>query len=289
MKLNKIGILILLIITISGKSYTQDSTQNRLKPLLIASSATYVTSLVLLDQLWYSDFERKGFHFFNDNREWKQVDKVGHFYSAFHISNASYKLLRWAYMDEDKSIFWGSIASVIALTPIEIFDGFSSEYGASYGDLIANTAGGLFFYGQQKTWGEIRVHPKYSFSQSPYAELRPETLGKNLSEELLKDYNAQTFWLSFDLSKFNAKLPKWLNIAMGYGANDMIFANDDSNKSAGFNPQRQFYIGLDLDLNEYKTRSKALNTLIYFVNMVKIPGPTLELRNGKFYFHSFYY
>ncbi|MEQ8925324.1 MAG: DUF2279 domain-containing protein [Fulvivirga sp.] len=282
--------ILLVVLSLSfSKTFSQDSTRNRLKPLLIASSATYATSLILLDQLWYADFEREGFHFFNDNKEWKQVDKVGHFYSAFHISSASYKLLRWAYQEENKSVFWGSIASVIALTPIEIFDGFSAEYGASYGDIIANTAGGLLFYGQQKAWGEIRIHPKYSFNRSEYAELRPEILGKNLNEELLKDYNAQTFWLSVDLSKFNTKFPKWLNIAFGYGAQDMVFANDESNKSAGFNPQRQFYLGLDLDLNEYKTRSKTLNTLIYFVNMIKIPSPTLELRDGKFYFHSFYY
>ena len=285
-----IRLLLILILTSTFiKSKAQDSTNTKIKPLIVTSAVVYTGSLIALDQLWYADFERESFHFFNDNNEWKQVDKIGHFYSSFHISHGYYNLLQWANVNEDKAIFWGSIASILAMTPIEVFDGFSAEYGASTGDLVANTSGTILFFSQMKMWKEIRIHPKYSFHRSDFAEMRPEVLGKNLNEELLKDYNAQAYWLSFDLSKFNIKLPKWLNVAVGYGAENMIYANDQQNMEVGLTPKRKFMIGIDFDLNEYKSRSNFVNTLIHFINLIKIPAPALEIKDGNFRFHSFYY
>ncbi|MEQ8476637.1 DUF2279 domain-containing protein [Fulvivirga sp.] len=289
MKWNRTLLICLLLFNLN--LYAQDSTtvSKRLKPLIIGGSIVYAGSLIALDQLWYSDYERESFHFFNDNKQWYQLDKLGHFYSSFHISKASYHGLKWAGLEETKSIFWGSMVSVLVMTPIEIFDGFSSEYGASSGDIIANSLGTALFFSQQSAWSEIRIHPKYSFNRTDYPKYRPEVLGSNFSEELIKDYNGQHQWLSFDLSKFNDKLPKWLNIAIGYGGKGMVYANEKDNEENGFNPRRQYFIALDFDFNEYKTRSKIVNTALYFVNMIKLPAPTLEFSDSKFKFHSFYY
>ncbi len=282
-------IRVIFLIMISNTWLLSQDTfrKNRLKPLVITSSAVYAASLVALNELWYADFERQSFRFFNDNKEWKQVDKIGHFYSAFHLSAAAYHGLNWAGVEDKKSVVWAGIVSAIVLSPIEIFDGFSAQYGASYGDLIANSAGGLFFISQKLFWNEIRIHPKFSFNRSGYASQRPEILGESLSQELLKDYNAQTYWLSLDLYRFNKSFPKWLNIGLGYGAKGMVFANDQQNENGGYNPERQFYLGLDFNLSDYKSNSKVLNTLIYFINLVRIPAPTLEYSDGNFHFHSF--
>ncbi|MEX2335939.1 MAG: DUF2279 domain-containing protein, partial [Fulvivirga sp.] len=107
--------------------------KNRIQPLLITSGVAYGTSLVALNELWYDDFERESFHFFNDNSEWKQIDKAGHFYTAFQLSSVSHSALRWAGVEEQKAFFYGSISSLIMLSSIEIFDGYSAAYGASYG------------------------------------------------------------------------------------------------------------------------------------------------------------
>ena len=149
------SIFLVLLLTLSFFSNAQlqepDSLKNkRLKPVLIAAGATYATALVGLNSLWYADFERQSFHFFNDNSEWKQMDKVGHFYAAFQISHSSYRLLRWSGLSENKALLWGTVSSFLALTPIEVFDGFSSGYGASIGDMAANTLGGMAYYVQKK-------------------------------------------------------------------------------------------------------------------------------------------
>lgn len=269
--------------------FAQIDSTKRLKPLLIGTGVAYTGALIGLNELWYSDFERESFHFFDDSKEWKQLDKAGHFFAAFQLSSGGYRALRWANVADKKSILWGSIFSAIALTPIEVFDGFSAAYGASYSDIIANTAGASFFYIQQSNWGEIKIHPKFSFRRTAYPALRPELLGKNLQEEILKDYNGQTYWLSFDISKFaKGDFPKWLNVAVGYGANNMVAARDAQSQTLGYEPQRQLYLALDFDFNEYRSKSKLLNTLIYFINMIHLPAPTIEL-SDKLKFHFIYY
>ncbi len=265
-------------------SIPQDKTKNKkLKRFVIASTATYGAALYGLNKAWYADFPRSEFHFFNDNKEWKQLDKIGHFYSAFHISHTSVHLLRKAALEDKKAYFWGSVVGMIMLTPIEILDGFSEEYGASWGDLIANTSGAMLSYGQYVAWDEIRIKPKYSFSRSSLANNRPNVLGNGLHEEFLKDYNGQTYWLSFDLFSFQKKasFPKWLNVAIGYGADNLIFARDSENQQQGFDAYRQYYLALDFDLSHIDSRSKFVNTVLYIVDLVHLPAPSLEYNRVK--------
>ncbi len=281
--------LVSTAVNISKDTVQSSKHPQRFRGLLIGAGVTYGASLVALDRLWYKDFPREGFRFFNDNAEWKQVDKVGHAYSTFHLSKTGSIALRWAGLSQRKADLWGSVMGMGVMVPIEIFDGFSAEYGASVGDLVANTGGAALFLGQQLLWREIRIHPKFSFRQSSYAELRPNTLGNNFSEALLKDYNGQTYWLSFDLYRFLGKdnlFPKWLNLAVGYGAEGMVYANDDVNAARGFSAQRQYYLSIDFDFSHLKYRSNFLKGLLYFINLVHLPAPALayESQDG-FRFH----
>lgn len=259
-----------------------------MRGLVIGSGAAYTGGMYALHRLWYSDFSTTSFRFFNDNAEWKQMDKVGHFYTAFHISQGTYQSIKWTGSDEQKALFWGSMAGWLALAPIEVFDGYSEGFGFSWGDMAANLGGSAFFYGQHMLWDEVRIHPKFYFSRSGLAPNRPELLGTNLQEQIIKDYNGQTYWFSFDLSKFmknHDRFPGWLNIAAGYGADNMVFARDEQNLEAGFDPYRQYYLSLDLDLNHFRGESKWLNTLIFFGNMIKIPAPAVEMSRNGVTFH----
>lgn len=282
------SLVMILSIAACGQDFRDSVRAKRLKPLVIIAGGTYAASLIALNELWYSDFERQSFAFFNDSQEWQQMDKAGHFFAAFQISHSSTKLLGWAGLEQKKALVWGSITSAILLTPIEVFDGFSAEYGASISDLAANSLGAGLFYLQQSKWGEIRIHPKYYFKRSNFPELRPSLLGSSLTEELIKDYNAQEYWLSVDLSRFTKSVPKWLNISVGYGASGMVSASKANNESMGLNPSRHYFLGLDFDLNEYRGRSKVINTAIFVLNMVRIPAPALELNKGKLKFHIIY-
>jgi hypothetical protein len=115
------------------------------------------------------------------------------------------------------------------LTAVEVLDGFSSEWGASSGD-NCKCFGTALFVSQELLWKEQRITPKFSFHTTQYAQYRPNVLGSSLAEQMLKDYNGQTYWLSVNLHSFY-KGSKSLNglIAIGYGANGMLTGNGENN------------------------------------------------------------
>lgn len=287
-------ISILLLVTITPPSYAQPidtvTTINptRLKTVIIGSTVAYTGIMIGLSSVWYSQYDKQEFQFFNDAGEWNQVDKAGHFYSAFQLSSIGSLTLQWSGVSKKKSDLAGTITSFAVMSSIEVLDGFSAGYGASASDLLANALGAGFYLGQQALWHETKIYPKFSFHRTEYAEQRPEALGSTLMEQMIKDYNGQTYWLSADVDKF-VKFPRWLNLAVGYGAEDMLYANEEDNLNNGLTPYRQFYLGIDFDLTAIKSKSKFVNSLIYVVNMIKLPAPTLEFSQGKVKGHFFYF
>ena len=289
----------LIFITTHAQPVATDSLKDSAKPnktvrnVAIASAAAYGLALYGLNKTWYDEFPRSDFHFFNDNKQWNQIDKVGHFYSAFHISQGSIYLFQHAGMSQKKAYLWGGMMGFLIMAPIEILDGFSEEYGASTGDLVANAIGSGAAMAQYMLWGQARIKPKFSFTPTSYAEQRPNVLGNGFHEELIKDYNGQTYWLSFDVYAFlhkESRFPKWLNLTFGYGAENMIYAEESSNREFGLESYRQYYFGIDFDLSYLKGNNKLLNTLLYMVDLVHLPAPTLEFNQVdgvKFHFLKF--
>ncbi|PRY14398.1 putative lipoprotein DUF2279 [Pontibacter ummariensis] len=274
---------------------TVTATPHNKKLLLLGAGFTagYTALLVSLNEAWYAEQERTNFHFFNDNREWLQVDKVGHFWGAFHESRAGIDVLRWAGVPEKKAIWYGGLLGIVLQTPIEVFDGYQADYGASAGDLVANTVGSASVIAQELAWQEIRIMPKYSFHTTPYAAARPNVLGSSLGEQALKDYNGQTYWLSVNVGDFlkpESKYPKWLSLALGYGAEGVVYHPERTNRAAGFEARRQYYLSPDLNLLHFRGRSKLLNTALYVLSIVKVPAPALEYnREDGFRMHALYF
>lgn len=291
-------ILILLItshalfaqsIGVASTDSSRTLNKKRLTGLVVGSTVVYGATLYGLNELWYSHNPKQSFSFFNDNAEWKQVDKVGHFYSTFYISYGADAALRWAGVNERKAAFIGSLVGFGVMLPIEIMDGYSAAYGASVGDLVANAAGATFYLGQTLIWKELRVYPKFSFHQTDYAPMRPNVLGDNFVSEVFKDYNGQTYWLSFDMDKF-IRFPKWLNLAVGYGAEGMVYARDEQNVEAQIGtPYRQYYLSIDFDLRAIRTRSKFLKGLIEVVSIIKLPAPTIQFSEKGVRAYAFYF
>jgi len=277
-----------LIAQYADSTTTQPINSRRLATFVTSASVLYTGSLIGLSELWYKESEQQKFQFFNDNSEWKQVDKIGHFYSTFYISNGTARALRWGNVKQSKADLIGALTGCLAMLPIEILDGYSNDYGASTGDLLANAGGSLFYFTQAAIWKEIRIWPKFSFHNTRYSSLRPALLGDNVTSKILKDYNGQTYWLSFDVDKF-MEFPKWLNIAVGYGAERMVYARDSENLANGYESFRQYYIAFDLDLSAIKTNSKFMKSLLYFANMIKIPAPTIEFSKKGCRFHPYYF
>ena len=255
---------------------------------MIASAAGYTAGMLTLNHVWYKDTGRQSFRFFNDNAEWKQVDKAGHFFASFYLSDLPAGTLRRYHVPERKADLIAALSGFLLTLPIEIMDGFSDGYGASWGDVAADAAGPTFYLGQKLLWHEIRIRPKFSFHRTGYPPMRPALLGDNLLSETVKDYNGQTYWLSVDVDKF-VPFPQWLNLAVGYGAHDMVFARNHQNEALGFNPYRQYYLALDVDLSGVRTRSRVVKTLLYVVSAIRLPAPAFEFSVNGSKFHPFYF
>ncbi len=289
-KLFAVWLLLFLAQGVQAQTYADSLHSKRLRTILIAEGVAYGGLLFGLNELWYKGEARTRFHFFNDNKEWQQVDKAGHTYSTYHLSRLHYEAYRWTGLSPKKAAFWGSVAGLAWMLPIEILDGFSAAYGASGGDLIANTAGALLFGSQQLLFEHQYLTPKYSFHPSKWASKRPQLLGRGIHEQFLKDYNGQTYWLSADLARLTGgTTPRWLNIALGYGASGMVYANEIQNIQQGYNAYSQIFLAPDLNLRHIRTNKKAVRLLLFVLEGIHIPMPAVEFSRNKFYFHPVYF
>lgn len=312
----KYSAIILLFVFQNADSFAWDSTFSkmdssvtdksiRLKIIYSGSALIYTGTLIGLNKYWYENYPRSAFHFFDDNNEWKQIDKTGHIFTAYYLGYQGINAFRWAGKNNRKGIWYGGMAGSLFLTVIEILDGFSQNWGASYGDILTNTAGSFLVTLQELKWHDQKFKLKFSTHKVNYSDdvlKRADYLyGNGALERILKDYNGQTYWLSFNPFTFceTIKYPKWLNIAVGLGAEGMLggFSNQwiDKTTNIAFDRNdipryRQYYFSIDIDFTKIKTRSKVLSSLFKTIGFIKIPAPAIEYnRIEKLTFKPFYF
>ena len=279
--------------------------KNRIKWVAAANIGGYGGAMIGLYTAWYRNYPQGKFHTFNDWKEWKQVDKAGHLYGAYIESVASMELWKWAGMERKKRIWVGGLSGAAYQTVIEILDGFSNEWGWSWGDFAANMAGSGILIGQELGWNEQRIRIKFSYHPQPYNDpillaRSNQLFGKNQANRFLKDYNGQTYWASIGIAPFlkNSKWPKWLNIAIGYGADGLLGGRENFSSSVnGSLPfdrrdiprYRQWYLAPDIDWKKIPTNRAGIRLLFTFLNAFKFPAPAIELSNNKVRFHPLYF
>ncbi|MEO7314352.1 MAG: DUF2279 domain-containing protein [Ginsengibacter sp.] len=267
--------------------------KGRLNTVIISEAAIGTLATIGLQYLWYKKFPRSRFHFFNDNDEWLNMDKVGHATAAYNIAAIQYNLMRWSGVNKHSSIWIAGGTALAYMSLIEISDGFSKEWGFSPGDMFANITGAAIFAAQQSVWNQQRVQMQFSFHHSMYAKYNPDVLGKTLSQRLLKDYNGQSYWLSFNISSFlgHTNFPKWINADIGYGAEGMTGAVSNpsfvkSQPIPSFERKRKLFVGIT---GAFTTR----NNISYpsWINIFKVPSPALEwkLKDHKVKFRPLYF
>lgn len=282
----------------SWLAYSDTLNKKRLYAVSGVAIGTSAATLIALNELWYKNYPKSSFHTFNDWDEWEGVDKVGHGFSSYYAGVVGYHSMRWTGLNENKSLAFGATWGLAWLTTIEIMDGFNTQWGFSWGDMASNAMGTGLFIGQQLAWREQRILPKFSFHTTEYAQHRPNLLGESFAEQVMKDYNGQTYWLSVNMHSFmktESRFPKWLNVAVGYGAEGMIGGkgnpkyDDNGYALPQFTRYSQFYLSLDVDLRKIKTKSKFVNGVLTGLSWIKVPLPTLEFNSEGVKFHPIYF
>lgn len=313
----------------TGDLSLSDNNLNKEKPGLSKSAAIVLgTEAVIIAGImsslytsWYSGSETGGFHFYNDNGEWLQMDKFGHANSCYNFANIGYEALSMTGLDERRSILYGAPLGITIMTMVEIFDGLSSDWGFSWGDMTANILGTGLFMAQQAYWHEQRIALKYSYHYSgcsKYDVRNPNTMerdyimGKDWLDRIYEDYSGVTVWAAFDVKSLfmndKSRYPSWLGWAIGYGAEGMTGeynnyrpagkAGEDGNWGRGweFDPenqpgkleymsndarQRRLFLAPDIDISRIPCKNKTLKHVLRVLSAIKIPTPTLEYRPGE--------
>lgn len=269
--------------------------------LLLYSGASYG-----LWQTWYANYPRSSFQTINDLPEWLQMDKPGHAFTAYQYARFAFAGARWTGMSRPNARYTAIGVSTLLQTTLEVFDGFSAQWGFSWSDIAANTVGTGLFIAQDLVWREQRVLFKVSSNLRPIPDI-PITngngaegnvgdvvrlrYGSGLIERYLKDYNNQTIWLSANLRSFSPQaraLPPWLNVAVGYGAENVYGAYGNTwrigEQSFSYNAPRyrQWFLSPDIYFSRIPTQKRWLRLVLGALDFFKLPAPTLEYSQGTF-------
>ena len=252
--MRRIFVSVSLFLALYANAQGADSLHVRKVVTHTTLSSSAAGSIVALNQVWYAPYATGKFHFFNDSEQWMQMDKFGHAFTGYLITNELNRVHHWA---AGKRQPWvGAIYAISYLSALEIMDGFSSGWGFSGSDMLANGVGVGLAFSQDHFFNRKLIIPKFSFSRSAYAVFRPEILGNTYAEQLLKDYNGQTYWVSLPMASF-LNLPKrfkWICISLGYGCDAKLVGSQDTWN--GFNARRQVYLSLDIDCSSLAPRSR---------------------------------
>ena len=336
--LQRIFLLVYLssFITVTGfsqklLSFTPADSLHKTRLWMGAGTGTvlYGASLIGLYKTWYADYPMSRFHTFNDLKEWNQMDKMGHLLMSYNESRWVFGLAKWTGMGTKKSAWVGFAGGQLIQTSLETFDGFSEQWGWSWGDIGFNVLGSGLFLAQQLGWEEQRISMKMSALPVRYSSERiypvyppgsqdfttlqqraDELYGTGPTNLFLKNYNTLVVWASVNPRSFLGEkaswCPKWLNLALGMGADNIFegfgyrWQQDKSCTSSDcityqidsqrFPRTRQFFLSPDVDLTRIPVKSRFLKALLYTANIFKFPAPTLELNNrGNVRWHWGYF
>jgi hypothetical protein len=269
-------IVIIILFTGFNITYPQtkkDSVSKRIintsKLYLIGgvTAGVFVCGYAVQNNLWWKGDKSK-FHF-----TWRQdwiyalgEDKFGHFFFPYLVSNIYSQALEWAGFDKEKSLWYSSSFALAYETFVEIRDGFSKQWGFSWGDFTAAALGSAYPVFQNK----IPVLKNFNFKISFY----PSDRFKHGSNSVIfDDYESTYDWLSINVHKLLPEnirkfYPGFLNLAIGHSVEKL------DNMGGG---NHRFYIGFDWNLEDLPGGGWFWNLLKRNLNYYHLPSPVIQV------------
>jgi hypothetical protein len=214
---------------------------------------------------WWKDAE-KPFSFYTEswfNGPHLGIDKVGHFFGTYVLFKITRNLMLWGGYERSTAFWWAAGLSFLNGLEVEIGDGFT-PYGFDYQDLMFDIGG--VCYGMLQT--EVPFLRNFDFKFSYYSKA-----GFKSPAAFTEDYDAMTIWLSMNVhrllpSSWRDYWPEFINIAVGYGVDD-------------HQTRREFAIGLDLNLEAFKTSNEDILLTERILNVMRLPLPAVTFIQGK--------
>jgi hypothetical protein len=185
------------------------------------------------------------------------VDKLGHAYSAYVLSEFFTDGINNAEPGSKYSAYTGALLSMGLMTYIEVFDGFSKEHGFSYEDLVVDAAGALFSVARRTVPGlreKVDFRLLYTPDRSTFRALsclpKPncERDGETFRSPI-QDYSNQKYLLALKLSGFEKLRTTPLRLVElhgGYYARGFT----PEERERGEPLRRRLFVGVGLNVGE---------------------------------------
>lgn len=156
----------------------------------------------------------KNEEFFGKNTKFGGADKMGHFYSAYLLTDLFSKSLIHKGWQRKKASIYSSLSAFALTTLVEIGDATSKDHGFSYEDQIFNTLGVLISY----------LSINYPSFDEKF-DFKIEYVPTDPMNRLLDDYEGTRYITSLKFSGFDALKTtpaRFLEFQVGYEAKGYI-------------------------------------------------------------------
>lgn len=275
----------LLFFQLAAAQDTSDVDAGRLVVFsgVFAGSATAIH--FYQQQAWWLG-SRGEFWVVNDWTYSRGIDKLGHMYGSYLMTNLSSFAFQWAGVTERKSYLFGAISAMAFEFYTEIEDGFHNDYGFSPGDFFVDVAGAAIPLAQYRfpVLRNFRLKWSYWPSKGFLNEVRA---GKN--RFFVDDYEGQTYWLAIDPHFLMGEglrnaIPAWLGIAVGRGVTGI----GEVHSGRWQNGTPVTYVALDYNFSCIETESGFLKGLFRALDFIRLPAPGIAIESGKVRFGVMY-
>ncbi len=258
----------------------------QLQPLPMAITAGVVAGAVTGVHIyqanaWWHDPQH--FHFYTDWTYAAQADKFGHMFAGYFTSYLGYEALVASGFAHSTAAWLSPALSYSWMTYVELEDGFS-RFGFDPTDQLSNTVGVGLFVAQQFIKPLQNVRLKWSYYPAGY--LDEGYLGHD--RIIVDDYNGQTVWLALklgDILPSSLQWPRWLQLAVGYGATNVDNWEGPNMTGRLLDPHRRLLVALDYSLVDMLPDLGTFgNWIVQTLDYIHLPAPALQiLPEVKFY------
>jgi hypothetical protein len=249
------------------------------KTLALGGTLAFSIPIVMLEYQWWwrSDFKSHKHSFVVNNEGWFEdyslgVDKCGHFYTSYLYFRTFYDLMKWADYSETTSLITAFTVPAAHAISIELCDGFS-KYGFSFYDLTANFVGMGYAFAQIEVPYLQNFNFKWSYYKTPVGIIGDD-------RGVAADYTGHTYWLSIDMKNVLPEAaaqywPKYLNLAVGYGASNVTIGEDLRQA------KHKFAFALDYNLSAIPIAEDTWAMLVRFADKFHYPAPGIKTYDGE--------
>jgi hypothetical protein len=265
------------VLSLSGSSNSRNPVWN---PLIFASSTIAGGAAIHFGRyvpLWSS--YKTSFFSREDYRYALSQDKLLHVFGASFGSKLGTDLYELSGMPRGQAQIYGSAASLLLMSFVELEDGSISYLGFDKADFGADVVGAVYPIAQEYLPLLRSFTPKASYHGSG----RNVSVSGQMLSGPLSDHEGQTFWIGITVGDllpagWRRYWPSILGVALGRGVRDLSTDHASS----------YLLVALDLDLRKLPSPAPWVQQVWDALNYIHLPMPAVRISHGTVWYGLYF-